>query len=289
MNILKTFRPIIKTIPAVFIGSFIYSLAVKLFLVPAELVSGGTIGLALTVNHLWNIPVSGFVLIFNIVMLIIGLITIGKSFVATTLLSTLLYPMFLELFDRILGNLILTNDLLLCTVFAGLGVGIGLGIVIRSGSSTGGMDIPPLILKKYLHIPVSISLYVFDFCILLCQMMIRPAENILYGILLVMIYTVTLDKMLILGQNRTEIKIVSPKSEEITDAILKQVDRGVTLIHAEGGYSKNETKLVLSVISNHELIKVEKIVHDIDPECFMIISRVSEVRGKGFSINKYND
>jgi len=89
-----------------------------------------------------------------------------------------------------------------------------------------------------------------------------------------------------LGQSRTELKIISARSQQICDAILAQVDRGVTLLHGEGGYTHTESKIVLSVISNRELIKVEKLVHQIDPECFMIVSRVSEVRGRGFSIKK---
>ena len=135
-------------------------------------------------------------------------------------------------------------------------------------------------------VPVSVSFYVFDFCILLMQVLIRPVENVLYGILLVMIYTVTLDKMLLLGKSRTELKIISEKSREISAAILTQVDRGVTLLHGEGGYLHGETELVFSVISNRELIQVEKIVHEIDPDCFMVVSRVSEVRGRGFSEKK---
>jgi len=148
------------------------------------------------------------------------------------------------------------------------------------------MDIPPLILEKKLRIPVSVSMYCFDFLILVPQMFFRPVENVLYGIILVFIYTIVLDKMLILGKSKTELKIVSPKYEEICAAILTEVDRGVTLMRAEGGYSRCRTQLVFSVVSNRELIKVEKLVHEIDPECFMVVSRVSEVRGKGFSIKK---
>jgi len=118
------------------------------------------------------------------------------------------------------------------------------------------------------------------------QMLFRPVENVLYGIILVFIYTIVLDKMLILGKSKTELKIVSSKYEEICAAILTEVDRGVTLMRAEGGYTGCRTKLVFSVVSNRELIKVEKLVHAIDPECFMVVSRVSEVRGRGFSLSK---
>ena len=270
----------------VLLGNFIYALSVKLFLLPAGLLTGGSNGIALVLEHYWDVPISVFVLIFNIMMLIIGWFVLGRAFAMTTVISSFVYPGLLELLNRLLGDLVLTDDLLLCTIFFGLGVGQGLGLVIRSGASTGGMDIPPLILEKKLRIPVSVSMYCFDFLILVPQMFFRPVENVLYGIILVFIYTIVLDKMLILGKSKTELKIVSPRYEEICAAILTEVDRGVTLMRAEGGYSGCKTKLVFSVVSNRELIKVEKLVHEIDPECFMVVSRVSEVRGKGFSLSK---
>lgn len=276
----------IKSVTAVVCGNFLYALAVKLFLIPADLVTGGTTGIALVVNHLWGIPVSRFVLIFNVTMLIVGWLILGRGFAVTTLASTFLYPASLEICGFLFGELVLTKDLLLCTVFSGAGIGLALGIVIRAGASTGGMDIPPLVFQKLFRIPVSVSMYCFDFCILLPQIMFRPVENVLYGIILILIYTIVLDKMLLIGSNRTELKIISQKSREICDAILRQVDRGVTLLDGEGGYLHKDTQLVFSVISNRELIKVDKIVHQIDPDCFMVVNRVSEVRGRGFSIAK---
>lgn len=276
----------IKSILFVVLGNLLHALAVTLFLLPSGLVTGGTTGIALIINHLWDISISGFVLIFNVIMLLVGWIVLGKGFAMTTLASSFLYPFFLELCKRIIGDVVLTDDLLLCTVFFGIGVGIALGIVIRSGSSTGGMDIPPLVLNKLFGVPVSVGLYLFDFCIIVMQVLIRPIENVLYGVVLVIIYTVVLDKMLLLGTSRVEVKIVSEKHEEIGNAILTQVDRGVTLLHSEGGYLHKESQLILSVVSNRELIKVERLVREIDPECFMVVNKVSEVRGRGFSINK---
>ena len=274
------------TILFIIIGNLIYALSVKLFLLPAGLLTGGTNGIALVLEYYWGVSISLFVLIFNIVMLCVGWLILGRAFAMTTVASSFLYPAFLELLNRLLGDVVLTDDLLLCTIFFGLGVGLGLGLVLRAGASTGGMDIPPLILEKKLRIPVSVSMYCFDFIILVPQMLFRPVENVLYGIILVFIYTMVLDKMLILGKSKTELKIVSSKYEEICAAILTEVDRGVTLMSAQGGYTGCRTKLVFSVVSNRELIKVEKLVHEIDPECFMVVSRVSEVRGKGFSISK---
>ena len=270
----------------VILGNFLYALAVKLFLLPTGLVTGGTTGIALTIQHFCNIPISHFVLGFNIAMLLIGFFVLGKQFAVTTIASSFLYPVFLELLNRTVGDRILTEDLLLNTIFTGFGIGIALGIVIRSGSSTGGMDIPPLVLQKKFRIPVSISMYVFDALIILSQLLFRPIENVLYGIVLLLIYTVVLDKMLLMGTTRTEVKVVSNKSEEKRNAILNQIDRGVTMLNGEGGYLQNKTQIVLSIISNRELPKVEKLIRTIDPESFMVISHVKEVSGRGFSMLK---
>ena len=286
MKLPKISVAMVKSAAAVVAGNMLYALLVKLFLLPAGLVTGGTTGLALIAEKLWNVPISGFVFVFNVIMLIIGWLVLGKAFALTTVASSVLYPFFLEVCNRIFGDLVLTQDPMLCTVFFGVGIGVALGMVIRSGASTGGMDIPPLVLNKFFRIPVSVGLYTFDFCILLAQLFFSPAENVLYGIVMTLLYSLVIDKMLLLGQSRTELKIVSSKSQQITEAIMGQVDRGVTLLHGRGGYLGNETELVLTVISNRELVKVERLVHQIDPECFMVVSRVSEVRGRGFSLNK---
>lgn len=103
---------------------------------------------------------------------------------------------------------------------------------------------------------------------------------------MVILHTIVMDKMLLLGDSRTQVKIVSARSDEIRDAILEQIDRGVTILHGEGGYTHEPTEVLLSVVSNRELPKLEKLVHSIDPECFLIVSRVTEVSGRGFSLEK---
>lgn len=267
-------------------GNLLYALTVKLFVLPTGLVMGGTTGLGLTANYLTGVPISAFVLAFNMVMLLLGLCVLGRRFAATTLLSSFIYPLALELWQRLLGDYVLTEDVMLCTLFAGLGVGVSLGIVIRAGASTGGMDIPPLILNRLFRAPVSVCMYFFDVCILLSQGLFQSPEKLLYGVVLVMIYTMVLDKMLLMGTSRIEIKVVSEKSEEIRQAILQDLNRGVTLIQTESGYLRQNTQLVLSVLSSRELPKAEKLIHQIDPECFLMVSRISEVKGRGFSMQK---
>lgn len=277
---------VLKSIIPVVIGNIIYALVVKLFILPTNLMSSGTTGIALLANHFLGIPVSFFILIFNVCMLILGLIVLGKKFAMTTIVSTLMYPIALEFFNQTLGEFVITNNELLNTIFAGLGIGLALGIVIRSGASTGGMDIPPLVLNHFFRIPVSLSLYVFDFIILSSQSLYNPLERLLYGIILILLTSIVLDKVLLMGTTKTEVKIISPKFEKIAEEILSEMDRGVTLLNARGGYLKNEHSVVLSVVSNRELPKIEKLVRALDPDAFMIVSRVSEVWGRGFSTKK---
>ena len=276
----------VRTFVIIILGNMLYALIVKLFLLPGNLMTGGTTGIGLLVKRYTEISLAGFVLIFNLIMLAAGFVLLGKKFALTTVISSLAYPIFLEVFDRILGEVTLTEEPILNTIFSGLGIGLALGLVIRTGASTGGMDIPPLVLHKYFRIPVSVSLNFFDMLILAGQAVYNPAERILYGILLILIYTGVLDKVMMMGSTRTEVKIISGHVEEIRQAILAQVDRGVTILYGEGGYLQEETQVVLSILYNRELPKVERLIRDIDPEAFMIVSRVTEVRGKGFSISK---
>ncbi len=269
-------------------GNVIYALAVKFFLIPGGLVTGGSTGIALAVNHLSGISISGFVLVFNVIMLAAGFLVLGSRFALTTIISTFTYPLVLEGLDRLFPGAFITDDVILCTLFSGIGIGIGIavGVVIRAGASTGGMDVPPLILQKFCKVPVSVSLYVFDTCILLAQAFFTGSEKILYGIVLVMIYTMVIDKLMLIGTTQTEIKIISEKSKEINEAIGVQLDRGTTLLSARGGYLAHQTEMVFTVVSNREVPKVERIVHGIDPACFMTVSRVSQVSGRGFSMGK---
>ena len=275
------------TVATVILGNVFYAFVIKLFLLPGNLMTGGTTGIGLVVKHFTGTSISGFVLVFNIVMLIVGWTLLGKKFALTTVISSFTYPIALEAANHIFGDLVITTDPMLNTIFAGLGIGIGLGIVIRTGASTGGMDIPPLVLNKYFRIPVSVSLNVFDMLILVLQIVYNPPERVLYGVLLVMIYTTVLDKVLMMGNTKTEVKIISSQVEEIRQAILAQVDRGVTMLYGEGGYRQKQTQIVLSIVSNRELPQVEKLIRHIDPEAFMIVSRVTEVRGRGFSLSKH--
>ena len=272
----------------VVLGNILYALTVKLFVLDANLMSCGTTGLALVFNHLAGIPVSVFIFCFNVATLLLGWWILGRQFAMSTIFSSLFYPLALEVLNRTLGDVHVTDNMILTVIFAAMGLGLSLGMVIRGGASTGGMDIPPLILNRFFRIPVSASLWAFDLCILLSQMLFHPLEDLLYGVLLIIIISITLNKVMLLGTSKTEVKIISQQADEIRDAILSRVDRGVTMLHGSGGYSKNSTEVILSIVSNHEMPKIERLARDIDPDCFMIISRGSEGWGRGFSFGKHD-
>lgn len=276
----------LKNLAMILLGNTIYSLAIVVFILPNSLITGGTTGLGLSMDHFFGVPLNIFVGIFNVSMFILGAIVLGKAFALTTLVSTFYYPVILSVFEQIPGLANVTNDRMLATICGGLMIGAGIGIVIRAGASTGGMDIPPLVLNKKFGLPVSVMLYVFDFAILIVQMTFSDKEQIIYGILLVLIYTVVLDKVLLMGESKLQVKIVTEKYEEINTLIQEKLDRGTTFFYARTGYLKREQQVIMTVVTNRELAKLNTLVKECDPEAFIVIGQVNEVKGRGFTEQK---
>lgn len=276
----------LKNIIAVFIGNTIYALGVTMFILPNQMITGGSTGLALTFHHYLNVPISAFVFGFNLIMFVIGAAVLGRHFALTTLISTFYYPVILGVFQGIPALSNVTSDRMLATVCGGMMVGLAIGIVIRAGASTGGMDIPPLVLNKKTGLPVSVLLYVFDCLILLLQMTFSNAEQIIYGIIIVLIYTMVLDKLMLMGTSQTQVKIISTEYEKINNEIQKKLDRGTTFLKAETGYLKADQPIILTVIANRELPKLNQLVTHTDPKAFMIVEHVNEVKGRGFTDQK---
>ena len=282
----QNYRKLAVKILTILVGLTCYAIGTALFVLPTDMIAAGTTGLALLAEHYWGISLSGFVAVFNVLMFLLGLIELGKEFALSTLIATFYYPFALDQAIRVVGDHVFTEDPMLCAVFAGLMIGFSLGIVIKAGASTGGMDIPPLVLKKRVGIPVSVSMYAFDFVILLTQLTFREKEKILYGLIMVMIYTVVLDKVLMMGARQMQVKIVSGQYERISALIQEKLDRGVTLLYIEGGHSGQPSKAVLTVVSPRELARLNSLVTEVDENAFMIISQVGEVHGRGFTLMK---
>ena len=282
-------------------GNAVAACASALFIIPNGFVMGGTTGLGILVRNLlpetlsWREwAVSGTVYIANILLFIIGVALLGKSFAAGTLAGTLLYPTFISIFTLVndcyvqahgapigmggeLGNPMLP------AVFGALLFGVGLGIVVRVGASTGGTDIPPLIFQKFFGWPVSMSLWIIDGLIILIQLVANITLNaVLYGFIITLITSIVISKVSPIGMRRTQVQIVSEKYREIRDMILMKISRGVTVLYGQTGYLKRDCHVLLTVISHRQLVTLKAEVHKIDPNAFMTISVVSEVRGKGF-------
>ena len=276
----------LKRLFFVILGNTIYAAGIAAFVLPTGLITGGTTGLGLIANHYFQIPIELFAAAFNVTMFILAVLVLGKSFALTSLISTFYFPVILGVFQKVEVLQNLTDDLMLCTIFSGLCIGVGIGMVIKAGASTGGMDIPPLIFNKKMGVPVSVGLYVFDFSILIGQMFFRDTEKSLYGILLVMIYTGLVDKVVLMGKNQRQGKIISDENEKNNAMIHQKLDRGTTLYKTETGYLHKDGFAIFTVVSNRELPKLNEMVLEIDSKAFMVINQVSEVKGRGFTLGK---
>ena len=214
-----------KRLTLIILGNIIYALGVVFFVVPNGLVTGGTTGLALAANHFFNIPISMFVAFFNISMFVLGYSVLGKRFALSTLVSTLVYPLILTVLEVFVGYRSLTSNPLLATLCGGVFIGGAIGLVVKNEASTGGMDIPPLVLNKKLGIPISVAMYGFDCIILLMQTFYTNIEYVLYGLFLVLCYTFVLDKTLLIGKKQIQVLIVSKEHEAIKQSIIKEFAR----------------------------------------------------------------
>ncbi|MBQ4559597.1 MAG: YitT family protein [Tyzzerella sp.] len=270
----------------VILGNTIYCIGVVGFILPMGLITGGTTGLGLIAEHYFSIPVEVFAAAFNILMFLVAWFVLGASFAMTTMVSSFYYPVVLGAFQKIEVLQTLTEDPMLGTICAGLLIGVGIGVVIRAGASTGGVDIPPLVLNRKMGVPISVGLYACDFVILLGQMIFRDREKTLYGILLVVIYTFVMDKVLVSGKSQIEVKIISKCYEEINTAIQQRLDRGTTFLKSESGYLREDSMTIMTVVSNREIARLNQIVLDIDPKAFIIINEAKEVMGRGFTLHK---
>lgn len=287
---MKKIREELFRVLMILAGNGIYALAVVGFIMPNGLITGGTTGLGLFVNRLWGIPVSLFVSVFNIAMFALGTWVLGRQFAVTTALSTVVYPMFLGLLERSGFAGFRLEEGLVAVIYAGILIGAGIGIVMKAGASTGGMDIPALILKKKCNVNVSLTIYLMDCVVLGLQMTSARSTAILYGILLIIVYTLVLDKVLMMGNARIQVKIVSSRYQEINRLIGERLDCGTSLLHMETGYLHQQQDMVVAVISRRDLPRLNRLVLDMDPEAFMIINQINEVKGRGFTLKKlYRD
>lgn len=270
----------------IIVGNFILALGICAFITPAGLITGGASGIGIAIKSLTGINISYTVFAINIIMFIIGYFMFGKKFAAGTLLSTFLFPMFLALLEQVSALSSITNDVLLSTLYAGLCIGLGLGLVLRVGASTGGMDIPPLIVNRKTGISIALIINAFDCVILLLQVIFCPItiEQILYGITILIITAIVMDKVMMLGETKVQVTIISPKWQEIRKIVFDDINRGCTLLNVTTGYYQNKQYAVMAVVSKRELHLLNEMILQIDPTAFIISNETHSVKGRGFTL-----
>lgn len=276
----------IEKVLIMILGNAVLALGTAAFVVPNGLISGGVTGIGLILEHFFGLPVDVGVFVGDAVLFLLGAAVMGKAFAATIILSTIVYPTFFSLFGKIPFLTSLTDDKLMAAIYAGLLMGAGIGLVIKVGGSTGGMDIPPIILHKLFGLSIPVMIYVGDTALLLIQAIYSSTEQVLYGILVVLLSSIVMDKVLIMGQKQTQVVVISPQYEKINQMIHQQMDRGSTLLHATTGLEKSDQKVVMTVISNRQLAHLNELILQIDPQALVVASEVNEVKGRGFTLSK---
>ena len=276
----------IEKVLIMILGNAVLALGTAAFVVPNGLISGGVTGIGLILEHFFGLPVDVGVFVGDAVLFLLGAAVMGKAFAATIILSTIVYPTFFSLFGKIPFLTSLTDDKLMAAIYAGLLMGAGIGLVIKVGGSTGGMDIPPIILHKLFGLSIPVMIYVGHTALLLIQAIYSSTEQVLYGILVVLLSSIVMDKVLIMGQKQTQVVVISPQYEKINQMIHQQMDRGSTLLHATTGLEKSDQKVVMTVISNRQLAHLNELILQIDPQAFVVASEVNEVKGRGFTLSK---
>lgn len=271
-----------KDIAYVVIGNAILAFSVVAFVIPNNTLSGGLAGIAILVKPFIDIPTDVIITFLTITLFLIGAIALGKEFAYKTLLSSIVYPITISVFSRFVSPIYC--EPILSALYAGVIGGFGIGLAISTGASTGGMDIPPLILNKYFHLDISKGILIVDALTILFGIYIYGIQAVLIGLICVYITSVFIGRTLMLGHlNAKRVEIISELHDQIADEILNKLDRGLTYYDAEGGYSRKKSKVIVTVVPEKEFVLVEEIVKKIDPEAFVIVSDVAEVKGEGFT------
>ena len=282
-------KQMLKRLPLILFGNFLLSICVSNFVVPSGMISGGITGMALALTHIFTfIPLEVFIWGFSLLFLLAGFVFLGKEFALTTLISSIAYPLFFSLMTRVsAAYLPLTTDRWLSAVYAGLTFGIGAGLIIRCGASTGGSDVISMILNRKMGLPISPVSYAIEAFFLCTQIpFVQDAENVLFGLLFVLIYALTLEKTLLFGTGKVQIAIYSQAYEQINQMIVTTMDRGSTLFKVKGGYSGEETWVVETVVAKRQLFAFREKILAVDPKAFVVVNPISEVNGRGFTMNK---
>lgn len=271
---------IVTSLIGLSLGAFLLAIGLVLFLEPNTIAPGGVTGFAIVFKKIVDIPIYITNLAINIPLFIIGVIILGKNFGWKTLYCTAL----LSLFLKVIPVRLVTPDLLLASIFGGLVCGVGLGIVFKSGGTTGGTDLAGSILNKFFP-SLSIATFMMAIDILVVAfagIVDKKVETSLYSIISLFVSVKVIDLILEGIGYLKGFLIITDKPEEISEKIMEELERGVTLFRGKGMYTKKEKDVLLCVVNRSQFTKTKEIVHYVDKQAFMMVTEISEVLGEGF-------
>ena len=293
-------KQIIKQYLLITLGVFAVAFSYYFFFLPLNFVNGGVTGFSTIVRSIVNNPdfkVSYLIFGLNIVLLIVGLFTLGKDFFIKTVYGSILLPVFTYIFelfckedffftiDQTFFNLGPMSDIskaFISIIFGGISSGFGLGICYKNNGSTGGGDVIQKILIKYLHMPYSLTIYVTDGFIVLCSFFVFGLEKTLFSLIMIYIVGKFADYIEIGGRLRRTAFIISRHHEEIKDYIINKLERGVSISEIEGGYSKKKFPMLICTLDKRESYILRDYIYQIDPAAFTFYVTAREVYGDGF-------
>ncbi|WP_458122004.1 YitT family protein [Paenibacillus sp. Z6-24] len=276
-----------RVILPILFGAGVYAFGLLYFIIPNKLMEGGVTGITILLNYSFGISPSLSTLIINIPLFLIGLKMLGRRKMIYTGVGIAALTFFLWLFERLIdmGWIVpfqTQHDYILAVLYAGVTLGIGLGIVFRFGGTTGGSDIIATILNRAFGWSIGQIMLVLDIIIIGGSLFFISKELVLYTLVTVFIATKIIDFIQEGAYSGKAFTIISDHAGEIAEVIMKEMDRGVTLIPAIGAYSKQAKEVAYCVVSRQEIRRVHTIVKSVDPRAFVIINEVNDVHGEGF-------
>jgi uncharacterized membrane-anchored protein YitT (DUF2179 family) len=265
------------------LGSLVTALAFNLFLIPHKIAPGGISGISTILYHIskGRIPVGISMLGLNIPLFIVGIKEMGRGFGLKTLIATFLLSLFID----IIKVPAVTEEPILASIYGGVVMGIGLGMVFKGNATTGGTDLFAKIIHKYFHfIGVGWVLFVIDSLVVLGAAIVFGPTLALYALVSLYLSTKLIDLILEGIHTAKAFILISDHSAEIAQRIMKDLDRGVTLLHGTGAYTMNKKDVILCVTDRVQVTKLKEIISEIDPAAFVLVADVREVMGEGFSL-----
>lgn len=263
-------------------GSMIMSAGYSFFADPHRIVPGGVYGTAIVIHHVFGFPTGTVGLVFNIPLFIAGIIILGPRFGVKTFVGTILTSGFIDLFNSF-GWGSPTDDMMLASIVSGLLIGAGLALIFKAKATTGGSDIIAQIVHKYTRMPIGQLLIFIDSVIVTVGVVaFKNFSLALYALITIYITGKVLDAILLGGNNRKAVFVISDRHEEIREFILKKLSRGGTYFHGQGMYKKEDKKVIYTALSRRELAALQDFVKDTDSEAFISVFDTNQIYGRGF-------